>query len=73
MQDLADEVPVYLHGKAIAERLGGLQLKRGPQNIADNLRRCYEELVDMEVLQESELTLLAAWIEDVQAVTSVLC
>ena len=68
MRDFADELPGYLNNAAICEALGKLQIKTGVENLPDNLRACYAELVRIEVIQERELTLLEAWIEDVQPV-----
>lgn len=64
MRDFADEVPGYLRNHAICESLGKLELKTGLENLHDNLRRCYAELVGMGVVDQRELALLEAWIED---------
>jgi hypothetical protein len=70
MTDFADELPVYLHSKAISERLNQLPLQKGIEHLSDNLRRCYAELVALEVVQEWEFSLLEAWLEDFRGVTS---
>lgn len=69
MRDFADELPGYLHNKAICQRLAQVQIKSGLENLADNLRVCYAELAGMGVIAEQELPLLEAWIEGVQAAT----
>lgn len=66
MRDFAEELPGYLNNAAICEALGKLQIKTGVENLPDNLRACYAELVRIEVLPERELNLLDTWIEDVQ-------
>jgi hypothetical protein len=68
MRDFRDEVPGYLHNASIREALDGLELKPGASNAAASLRACYSKLVEMTLVDERELTLLDAWIEDVGAV-----
>ena len=64
MRDFRDEVPGYLNNPAIGELLGSLSLKAGIRHIADNLRACYGSLVTAGILEERELTLLDAWLAD---------
>ncbi len=64
MKDFADEVPGYLHNRAIAERLDALTLKKGPENLAGNLLVCYEELVRSKWIDAKELPLVEAWSRD---------
>lgn len=68
MRDFKDEVPGYLHNSAIREALAALKLKPGAPNIAANMRACYEKLVEMTLVGESELALLDAWLEDLNSV-----
>jgi len=70
MRDFKDEVPGYLNNRAICEALDGLALPSGVDNVGENLLICYEALVRMGVIDEKELTLLQAWIDDWGAVTS---
>jgi hypothetical protein len=65
MRDFADEVPGYLHNRTIGDRLQALKLTAGPENIADNLLRCYEELVRLAVVDAKELPLVKAWAQDI--------
>lgn len=65
MKDFESELPGYLHNKKICESLGRMQLDAGKANLPDNLRRCYQELVAIGVLDTLELTLLEAWLTDV--------
>lgn len=65
MKDFADEVPGYLNNKMIVNALGELKLKSGIENIADNLRACYEQLVSMSLVGPEELPLLDAWLGDI--------
>ena len=65
MRDLRDELPGYLNNKKICETLANLQLPAGPENIVQNLRACYQELVAIGVHDPRELELLEAWIADI--------
>jgi hypothetical protein len=65
MRDFADEVPGYLNNRRIGTQLDALKLEAGPKNIGDNLIRCYEELVRMELIPSKEIALVRAWVEDV--------
>jgi hypothetical protein len=65
MRDFVDEIPGYVHNRAIGERLERLKLAAGPENTADNLIRCYEELVRLAVVGAQEIALVKAWEEDV--------
>ncbi|MBV9081449.1 MAG: DUF288 domain-containing protein [Acidobacteriaceae bacterium] len=64
MRDFSDELPGYLHNRAICEKLGNLSLRPGLDAIHDNLRLCYEMLVKNGFVGESELPLLEAWLYD---------
>jgi len=70
MRDFEDEVPGYLNNKRIVNELAGLKLKAGPADTAENLRICYEKLVSMAVVGREELSLLEAWLADLQACQS---
>jgi len=65
MRDFADEVPGYLNNRTIGDRLQALKLEAGPGKIAENLIRCYEELLRLSVVDAKELPLVKAWTEDV--------
>jgi hypothetical protein len=65
MRDFADEVPGYLNNRRIGTQLDALKLEAGPKNIGDNLIKCYEELVRMELIPSKEIALVRAWVEDV--------
>jgi hypothetical protein len=66
LRDFKDEVPGYLHNRAICEALESLNLKPGALHLGDNLRLCYEALVRLTVVGAAELELLEAWLADVQ-------
>jgi hypothetical protein len=67
IRDFEDEIPGYLHNRAMMAALGVLTLTRGAEHMADNLRRCYETLVRNEWLGAQELPLLDAWLADMEA------
>jgi hypothetical protein len=64
MRDFRDEVPGYLNNAAIGEALDRLSLKPGLDQLGDNLRVCYEELIRMGLVGEQELELVEAWLSD---------
>lgn len=67
MIDFRDEVPGYLHNRAICAELANLELAPGTENIGANLRRCYEALVAKDWLKPLELDLVDAWLEDLSS------
>jgi hypothetical protein len=70
MRDFRDEVPGYLENRAICEALATLQLRPGVEHVGDNMRRAYELLVENGWLDERELELLDAWLNDLRNVAS---
>ncbi|HYJ88457.1 MAG TPA: STELLO glycosyltransferase family protein [Pyrinomonadaceae bacterium] len=66
MRDFHDELPGYLHNKSICEELDKLQIRPGTDQLGNNLRVCYEQLVSMELLDRRELVLVDAWLTDLQ-------
>jgi len=67
MRDFADEVPGYLHNRAIAGCLDAFKLAAGPENVAENLIRCYEELIRLSMVGAGEMALVRAWVDDIAA------
>jgi len=67
MKDFKDEVPGYLHNEAIASSLAALNLSPGTNNIPDNMLRCYHQLIQLGLIEASELQLLEAWLNDLAA------
>ena len=68
MVDFQDEIPGYLRNKEIRTALDSLNLKAGQGSAPENLRTCYERLVEMELIPADELTLVDAWIADLQQI-----
>ncbi len=65
MRDFEDEVSGYLNNDKIAKSLAETNLKSGEANILDNLRKCYDVLIDLGVVKPEEAELLEAWIKDI--------
>ena len=66
MRDFRDEVPGYLNNSSLCEALDKLDLRHGIENLNENLRICYEQMVRMDLVGAEELDLLEAWITDMQ-------
>jgi hypothetical protein len=72
MKDFEDEVPGYLHNETIATSLAALNLSAGIQNIPDNMLRCYRKLIELGLIDASELQLLEAWLDDLAALPNAI-
>jgi hypothetical protein len=66
MKDFEDEIPGYTNNLTICRELQNLKLKKGDENIFDNLLTCYQKLIDMSVVGKEEIQLLKAWISDLK-------
>lgn len=64
MKDFQDEIPGYKNNKQITESLKLLELKKGIENIPENMKICYQKLIDMELIGKEEMGLLENWLED---------
>jgi hypothetical protein len=58
-------VPGYLNNAKIGRLLSELDLKEGLHNLPENLFRCYSLMVKEKWIDEKELLLVAAWIQDI--------
>jgi hypothetical protein len=67
MRDFADEVSGYLNNRTIATQLAALKLQAGPENIGENLIRCYAEMARLDLIPEKEMPLVKAWVHDLPA------
>ena len=65
MRDFADEVPGYLHNRAMGAALAELELSPGVEHLPENLRVCYRTLVSRGWVGAAELELLDAWLADI--------
>jgi hypothetical protein len=57
MRDFADEVPGYLHNRAMGAALAELNIQPGTEHLGDNLRMCYETLVKRGWVGADEMAL----------------
>lgn len=64
MRDFDDEIDGYRNNEAICEALQHLSLQPGREHIGDNLRKCYQLLVVQKWMDQQELELLDAWLDD---------
>lgn len=67
MKDFQDEIPGYLNNNRITEELENLNLTPGSENIPDNLMKCYNKLIEINVIEQDEISLLKAWLNDLKA------
>lgn len=65
MKDFEDEIPGYSNNFRICKELQELELKKGKENINDNLITCYQKLIDINVIGKEEMSILKAWISDI--------
>jgi len=66
MRDFEDEIPGYLRNEALVYLLASLSLKPGRPEIGNNLYRCYSTLIQQGFLPQDELSLLRAWLDDIE-------
>jgi len=64
MRDFADEIPGYLNNLRICEALANLDLRAGTQHMPDNMLSCYKSLISQGLVDQRELPLLDAWLDD---------
>jgi len=72
MKDFNDEIPGYLNNLMIVKSLESLALKSGESNIAENLVRCYESLINQGLVDEKEMDILHAWNNDMKDALRVM-
>jgi hypothetical protein len=65
MNDFRDEIPGYNNNEQIYNSLKGLDLKDGIKNIPGNMTLCYKKLIELKLVDEAEMPLLNAWLQDV--------
>ncbi len=66
MHDFEDEISGYFGNRRFAETLSRLALAPGQGNSAENLIRCYETLKTAGFFPVDELTLVRAWVADLE-------
>ncbi|HKR03024.1 MAG TPA: STELLO glycosyltransferase family protein [Bacteroidia bacterium] len=68
LRDFKEEIPGYLNNNLFVQTLEKLELKTGEKNIYDNLLKCYEAIIKLELIEEKEMELLEAWCNDMKLV-----
>jgi len=68
MNDFADEIPGFLHNEKICSELEKLSIKKGIDNLDDNLLICYEKLIEIGLIDQKELKLMTTWLSDLEKV-----
>jgi STELLO glycosyltransferases len=66
LRDFEQEVPGYLNNDRIRDVLERLQLAPGPAEVAGNLHRCYEALIQSGLIASDEMKLVECWLADLQ-------
>ena len=69
IRDFKDEVLGYINNVKIMEILNSLTLSDRPNQIGNNLRLCYEKLVEVDIVPQKELNLLELWLQDLASLT----
>ena len=64
IRDFQEEIPGYLQNNRLVQLLESVPLKAGTEEVAGNLRRCYEALVDEQIFPLKELQLVDTWLKD---------
>jgi len=59
----------YKTNAELVARLERLNLSAGAERIGDNIKKCYKVFIEMRLVEEKELTLIDAWIEDINYIT----
>ena len=67
LRDFQDEVPGYLNNAKICRELAALDIPAGGENTTENMIECYGVLIGLGLVEEKELELLRAWINDVKS------
>jgi hypothetical protein len=66
MNDFRDEIVGYTSNAAIYDTLAALELQNGTENIPENMRVCYRAFIRLGIIEEQEMILLNAWLNDVK-------
>jgi hypothetical protein len=65
LRDFEDEIVGYVNNKEIMDELNNLNLKKGEENIFENMKICYEKLIRMGLVGSGEIGLLNNWKKDI--------
>ena len=67
MKDFQDEVPGFLRNNELVQLLTDLTLSDGKESVGANLFLCYEKLTEEGFFQKNELSLVRAWLNDLDS------
>ncbi len=67
MKDFRDEMVGYTSSVQIYDSLIQLDLKEGSENISENMRRCYQKMIELGHIDQKEMILLDCWLKDVDS------
>lgn len=68
LKDFEDEIPGYLNSGKLVKILEGLTLKKGEENVCDNMVTCYQALADENIVTELEIRCLKSWVKQYEAI-----
>ena len=66
LRDFDDEISGYLNNDAICRKLQSLELSSSISDIYDNIRKCYNAIIQMGLIGKEETPLIEAWCSDVK-------
>lgn len=69
MSDFEAEISGYLGNSRFVGVLEKLSLNKGIEEVSKNLIKCYEALIRNDFFPEKELSLVRAWIDDIEVIT----
>jgi len=67
MNDFRDEISGYNNNSIILNSLKELKLEDGIENIPTNMIKCYEKMIEMDLINFKEINLLKAWLKDINS------
>ncbi len=70
INDFIDEIPMFENDKIIYEALSNLSLKKGIENYANNMLKCYQKLIELKIINKKEISFLEAWLYDIKRNTT---
>lgn len=68
MSDFNDEIIGYQNNALIYKSFKKLNLTEGVENIAKNMITCYQQLIELGLIEKNELHLLKMWIQDINPI-----
>ena len=66
LKDFESEIPVYIHSEETLDTVVNCLSKLNKQSIPEDMVSAYSALKEKNIVQEKEMALLIAWIEDIR-------